>query len=639
MDKIKNFFAKATSTQKNNIIFMAIEIVLVLAIAGGSITGVALMAKNTTTVKAMSSEAAVSSTVSEIVSEPVISDVQPVSSEVVSIGSEWTPDVESTASAEPTYTEYDEGKVVMKNTEPITTWDEDQFLPTLPEAASVLDYFVTSKLSNEELLMFTSLKGIVNKAQPRIYSCESEPSQSFDTWIDKLELKFNKVDNPYTLIDKYKNEIAGIVIYDDTNTSSLHTINLATTIAGLKSTLVVSPALAKVIQKKYHFKVVEDLRDHNFRDKWSIYEYMFENYTSATSDRVVCSLPPVGDDETGAIYGHMRDYAIAVGASVFYLDPKAYMDSELLHKFLIRMQPGKSVCMGWWIQENEGVLYAAKYGIATLATDYSQNLTVYAGMNKGQTITKQKTAKAPKLENKVYVSYIISDGDNLQYMEGFMLGMWGQSERGEVPVTWTMTPALADVEKPLLNYYNKTKTENDCFVDGPSAYGYIYPKYWANSTLPGVRDAFPDYLKLSDNYMKRLGWRVITVWNHDLGAMEENRYLKYYYQNMPSLLGITQQENMKRPYIVKDKDFLVTELDVSYGSEMYQLEDALKRKIDSFDGTKPVFVTLQAVCWQIGQYLSTPISLKKYAETQCSDVEFVRLDQMMQLITEYENSK
>ncbi len=632
--KCASLFAKCTSTKKGNILFMAVELVLVLAIAGGGIAGVAISALNSKGENVTSSTETYSS---EVSSEEIIvssSEGEEVTSEEETSSEDY---VYSTSSAEPEYTYTTE--TVPTSTAPLTQWSEDVFLPALEEPASVLDYYDTSKLSNEETLMFTSLKGVVNKVQPRIYTCDSDPSASYNTWIEKLDIKLNKVTNPYTLIDKYKKELAGIVIYDDTDKLTIHTINLATTIAGTRSALVVSPALAKVIQKKYNFKVIEDLRkplykeDHSaFNDKWEIYEYMYDYYLDGTSDRIIVGLDPEG------IYGYLRDYAIAIGANVIYLDPEANLDVDLLNKYYERMKPGKSFYMGWHIQENMGVKYAASYGIATIAADYNQNLSVYAGMQSGQKITARKTAKAPKLENKIYIAFIISDGDNLQYMEGFLQSLWAQETRGDFPITWTMTPTLYDIGKPLLNYYNKTASANDCFISGPSGFGYFYPGYWTRHD--DIAETLPGFLQLTNKYFKKLGWRAITVWNDDYGELSKS-LVKTYSENMPYLLGISQQSNqLKKQQYVYGKDFVVTGFGgADYCSELYQFQQKLTNTINAFyesGADAPVFLPLQAQNWSLGADLSNLATVKKSAEmTAGADVEFIRFDQMLQLMAEY----
>ena len=61
--------------------------------------------------------------------------------------------------------------------------------------------------------------------------------------------------------------------------------------------------------------------------------------------------------------------------------------------------------------------------------------------------------KKPELENKIYLSFFMSDGDNVQYCQHQMSVLWGNKSRGQVPLNWTVSPGLADIGPGLLNYY------------------------------------------------------------------------------------------------------------------------------------------------------------------------------------------
>ncbi|MDF2567829.1 MAG: hypothetical protein K0R90_1285 [Oscillospiraceae bacterium] len=52
-------------------------------------------------------------------------------------------------------------------------WPVDQYLPSFSAPVPCLDFMDVTNSSNEEKSLFTSLKGIVNKSKPRIYSCEN----------------------------------------------------------------------------------------------------------------------------------------------------------------------------------------------------------------------------------------------------------------------------------------------------------------------------------------------------------------------------------------------------------------------------------------------------------------------------------
>ena len=666
----KDFFSKITGHQKN-IIFMVVEIVLVVAICAGSIAGVAVMSnRNDETSSQASSEASSTASVSsaeEIVSSEVSSEVSSatISSEA-EVYSEPAPEPVDPIVDDNTGDEPDED-TPSYTTDPetitgILKWSEDQFLPSLPAAAPVLDFIAENDLTTNEKLMFTSLKGIVNKSQPRIYSAGVSPELSRLQWADLLELKFNPVGDPYDLIAKYRSELEGIVVWDDTDRSTTHTINLACTAAGIEKLLIVAPEDALEISERYDLPIKYDYSNSPelagvaeeqifFGSYWDIYDYQLETYGNLATNRVILSLNP--DPETGII-NDVRDYIIAIGGMSIWLDPTLDMDKEVLDKYFVRMAPGKSVCLGWWPDEPVGVTYTTGFGVVTLASDYCQNLSYFAGCQ--EELLKAPTEEAKQYENKIYVALVESDGDNLQYMQGYLRELWQQPERGEVPITYTMTPTLADVARPIWNYYVKTRTDNDFFCDGPSAYGYIYPKAW-NEQRIGYDKAstLGEFLKRSDRYMNMMGLRVITVWNSGTGAMNTDvdrdnlDLLKAYANNMPSLLGITQQEGMSSYNGHADRDvlingnFLVRPAEKSYCSEQYQMEEGVRFAIEQYYNLKckePVFYVDQAVVWNFGNTITKMKGIADYGKLLAGDdIEFVSLDQLFMMQTQYIKDK
>ena len=68
----------------------------------------------------------------------------------------------------------------------------------------------------------------------------------------------------------------------------------------------------------------------------------------------------------------------------------------------------------------------------------------------------------------------------MQYVEHLMRKLWNNSDRGKVPMGWTLSPAMVDAMPGALNYYHQTSTDNDVLISGPSGYGYAYP----NNMIP-----------------------------------------------------------------------------------------------------------------------------------------------------------
>ena len=64
---------------------------------------------------------------------------------------------------------------------------------------------------------------------------------------------------------------------------------------------------------------------------------------------------------------------------------------------------------------------------------------------------------------KHYVAFVMSDGDNAQYVQRAMRKIWDQnaSSRGIYPLNWTIALGMVDLGPALLNYYYTTATTKD----------------------------------------------------------------------------------------------------------------------------------------------------------------------------------
>jgi hypothetical protein len=271
-------------------------------------------------------------------------------------------------------------------------WPSGQLLPSFPAPAQGQDLIIlrqSSTYSSAEMYLFASLKGIVNRTKPRIFSYEGDAfAEGPHTWLQSLGLSWSEPADKWDLITKYRTEISG---------------------------LIASPLLlSRLTAPPYNLPVLLDLRG-KFRTKLEVYQSLYDTYWPHLDHRLLIGLNP--DAHKAAL----REYAVALGTAVIWLDPKVAGESELLDKFLSSMSPGSSF-MGWWPQEGPGVERASKYGIATIASDWCSNLTVHSGTSR--VVHIKPMPLKPVLKNKIYVAFILSDGDNLQYTEHLMRKLW-----------------------------------------------------------------------------------------------------------------------------------------------------------------------------------------------------------------------
>lgn len=471
-----------------------------------------------------------------------------------------------------------------------------------------------SKGLSEDAILFTTLKGLVNKTQPRIYSYDNNTinGEGKYTWLNDLNLNYTEVSNKMSLITKYRNEISGIVVYDDRYPD---TINLATTIAGISNGIAAAPSqVAALTKAPYQLPIIQDLRGQ-FNNKVQIYQYLYDNYWSSCTHRVLVGLNP------NAHKGTIRDYAMTMGAAVVWLDPKVTSENALLRRFLSSM-PAGSAYMGWWTEEQAGVMLASEYGISTVASDWSTNLSVFAGMSRKVNV-KPVPAK-PALDNKIYLTFIMSDGDNLQYMEHKMKEHWDNPDRGSVPIGWTVSPVVLDAAPSMLNYYYNTATHNDCLISGPSGIGYTYPNYWNN------QDDLNNFVSMSNDYCSRAGLKVITIWNTITGGINPN-VGESFADHAPSLLGLTAMNGPGGQIDIYKNTLPAQRLNATYCYDQASLQMEVNKAIAGWNGSAPRFVAIQCEPWDV-----TPTMIKNVANTLNSDVKLVRTDNYFQLIREYQ---
>jgi hypothetical protein len=428
-------------------------------------------------------------------------------------------------------------------------------------------------LPSDEQALFSSLEGIVNRNQPKL-ACVSAASEGEFTWMNIHSLSRVTVSG-FTAITQFKSDITGLVVYD---TNQWDTLNLATTIAGVKNELVCDAALLPTLTNApYNLTVQDDLRGM-FATKYQVYGYLYSNYWSLCTHRLMAGL------ETNNFW-QLRDYLVATKCAVVWLDPTVSADSATLSRFMSGITAVDGVYIGWWPNEGGDLQWIAQYGIPVMASDFFDNATVYGGVVTN--ISVPAIPPAPPLQNKIYVSITLSDGDNVQYMQHAMKMNWEASARGTVPIGWTVQPLAADFDPAMLNYYYTTASTNDCFVAGPSGAGYTHIEDWSSANLVS-------YTKASNFYLRRTGIRCITIWDKVSTATADA-----YATNCPTLVGVNDQD---------DGYFTANDLGLpvvgfpsngSYNSTDSSLVNAITNAAANWNGSSPMFICVQGDAWNI----------------------------------------
>jgi hypothetical protein len=454
-------------------------------------------------------------------------------------------------------------------------WPASRLLPAFSTPATNLDCIDVSGMMPSEIDLFASLEGIVNRAQPRIACVSSVDSEGKFIWLDLHNLPYTLV-NGYAAIVKYRASVAGVVVTDPAQPD---TLNLATTIAGVSNLLICDPILLSTLTNSpYNLPVAQDLRGR-FANKYQVYGYLYTNLWPQCTHRMLMGLYT-------NLHGELREYAVALKAAVVWLDPGTlnFNDKNTLAPFLNDMTPLKSIYTGWWPSEANGLSWIAQYGVPVLASDYFRNATVFGGVQRA--ITIPDIPPPPPLTNKVYVSLILSDGDNIQYMQHVMKIDWDKPVRGSIPIGWTASPLAVEMDPAMMNHYWNTATTNDCLISGPSGAGYSHIESWSPANLEGLT-------RLSAPYLQRSGLRVITVWNRVTTGVARS-----FATNCPGLFGLTDQSG--GTYTSVNLGLRTLGLTVTYSSSTNDIISGLTNAATNWNGASPMFLAAQANVWDLG---------------------------------------
>ena len=479
-------------------------------------------------------------------------------------------------------------------------WPSGQALPTFSMPAAALDTILVQDLSPDEEITFSALQGLINKTKPRIYLLDSGADEGTYTWANTSLVGISRIlynnATRYNLVAKYANQLSGVVLYDPA--TSVHYRNLASTVAGLKNAIPVTPAIrAELLNRGINLGVVVDLTKLSYTTPVDIYNCLYANYWPECNKRVIVSANP---NDNGDLH-HTRDIAVATGGAVVWLSTTSTSERNVLRKFFADMTPGNAIVLGWYTTERSGITTATSYGIGTIPADFYISGTVYGGTD--HRIRIPAVPLRPPLQNKIYISLFLSDGDNAQYMQRAMRKIWDQntSSRGIYPLNWTVAPGMVDLGPALLNYYYMRATAKDCFVAGPSGMGYIMPvntlnENGASAGLHLSDSAATDaYTRLTETYMQRAGLRVLTVWDN---ATPMHR--GWYEHNVRNLYGATVQLFSGSSSVVSSIENNRVRFDrllTAYASTYSDLRNSLINRINGWNGSEPLFLSAQVSIW------------------------------------------
>ena len=379
--------------------------------------------------------------------------------------------------------------------------------PTIPTASTLHVLRVPPTTNTSTRLFLLSLQGLVNRGGAQLYLDVDNESGNASYILSFLISHYGVLVEDVDLAGVYAHYLSyahGVIVTDPARPES---VNIGTMLAAVDDAVLAGPDLAPTLQAEHGLPLLLDYAASNWTATDSVGAY----------DRALSELYPSCDPDLLAILPPnqlaLRDYLIATRTFVFY-EPQGMLATPAqlasTQRVLAAVPRGIPI-LGWFdsptlTEENAFVQLASSYGKAIFGSEAVPNLSVLTAYGRGEVRSQPASPPAPPLENQTYAVVAVPDGDNLDFVSGRMRTLWAEPERGTFPIAWSLSPLLADLAPPYLDYYYGTASPDDRFVMGPSGAGYLYPDY------VGPGDLAP-YLETTSRYANETGLDVAWLLN------------------------------------------------------------------------------------------------------------------------------
>ncbi|MBU2511330.1 hypothetical protein KJ966_08320 [bacterium] len=351
-----------------------------------------------------------------------------------------------------------------------------------------------------------------------------------------------------SLISKFAGEIKGLVVWDP---NMQDTINIALMLSATEDLLVADPQQIEWLDDTYGLKVKQDLRNR-WSDRVILYQWAFENlFRKCSEGRIACVEPGWKRPEFAdyIVQNKVFVYSLTTqgGGLVFSFGQKLLMllvggpyalrntifkfgvdlllrklglflmglgsrETRLATQFqrAVKRNPYPTI-FGWHTKRDDEfafMLHLSANGLRLVPCHLAGNFSFHSKLPALSRFKQRHAQKGfVRLEkDKTYLTFTLSDGDQLVLMNTSQLGNWNRKERGKVPFNWEIQPLLADLAPGLLSLYYESLTENDYLIAGPSGAGYI---------VPPLAPDLETYMKESERICKKADIRTMTSYIGD----------------------------------------------------------------------------------------------------------------------------
>lgn len=350
----------------------------------------------------------------------------------------------------------------------------------------------------DERLSIMALQGLINQESAEVYMLFDQHHQEQLDFTSKEQQLLKKEEGPFpairALFGKYRDRVHKINIYDPKQDWTFYLALMdGAQNGGIPATKEIKDKL--VAESDWNGEV-EDFQ-HRWKTKFEAYDWAIENLLPKTTEKVVM---------VGNYHIRMFDYAVASKAFVFWLSfKKENNEIDQINKILEASDyTVGTTLLGYADNGDAANSVVNKFGVGYITSDFYANGSFWSSFpNKAYSQRKGKAVQAER--GKIYVSLMWSDGDNLQFDQNMLFHAWKDPARGYVPVGTALSPALQELNTPLMDYYYNKKTANDELMAGPCGFQFIY-------TVHYKKELYRKWLEINTEWVRDGGFNTGSLW-------------------------------------------------------------------------------------------------------------------------------
>ncbi len=337
-------------------------------------------------------------------------------------------------------------------------------------------------LNQDEQALVLSMQGVINRAEKKVFVDTEIYMEYLDENLEK------KVVSLWEILEECKHNIKGYVKY--TLSDSDVGINMAATVSAGVDVLGVPKSLEEKVKETglNCLYDLDDIKGSSAERQKVVFDGVYEMLNKDGLVHQVVS--------KNSFLIKLRDFGISKRWACIYTSENA--EDREFRKYVLEKLDKNIAVYGWTDDEIAFIRDISSYGDYAIPMDWAMNNSYLSGTDE---YIKQNYKKIPVKKDKHYVALVVSDGDNIQWLERDFstTGLYGQrlNSKENYKMTWTISPSLVKLcPDALRRIYRLSK--NDYFISGVSGVGYANPCEYPEEYLKGFCEITAEIIKQSE---------------------------------------------------------------------------------------------------------------------------------------------